>query len=73
MEQLLQRIISFPPHPPPIVPLPDPTYDTGIKDQIAFVRATSKKSLLQKTSGGEELIDVRYMMIDWNMKQKDAN
>jgi len=58
MDDLLPKLLSFPPHPPPKVPLSDASYDEGIKAQIATVGKISEGKLLQQTSGGENALDV---------------
>lgn len=58
MDQLLQVMLSFPPHPPPSVPLSDAAYDAGIKEQIASLKRAASKKFLQKTSSGDQLLDV---------------
>jgi hypothetical protein len=58
MDDLLPKLLAFPPHPPPQNPLSDSSYDDGIKAQISVVRKISEKSLLQQTSGGESPLNV---------------
>ncbi|KAG4423074.1 hypothetical protein IFR04_003850 [Cadophora malorum] len=58
MDDLLSKILSFPPHPPPHVPLSDQQYDDGIKDQIEIVKKISGQKMLQQTSGGENMLEV---------------
>lgn len=58
MDDLLPKLLTFPPHPPPHSPLSDASYDEGIKAQISVVRKLSEKNLLQHTSGGESSLDV---------------
>jgi COP9 signalosome complex subunit 3 len=58
MDTLLSRMLTFPPHPPPQIPLSDQQYDEGIKAQIDIMRKMTEKNLLQSTSGGESPLDV---------------
>jgi len=36
----------------------DHAYDSGIRDQIDYVKKLSDSKLLQQTSGGENVLDV---------------
>ncbi|KUJ11933.1 uncharacterized protein LY89DRAFT_653469 [Mollisia scopiformis] len=58
MDDLLSKLLMFPPHPPPAKPLSDHAYDEGIKEQIEVVGKMSETKLLQQTSGGEHALDV---------------
>ena len=58
MDELLPKLLSFPPHPPPQHPLSDHAYDEGIKGQIQTLKGISESKLLQDTSGGENPLDV---------------
>ncbi len=58
MDDLLPKLLSFPPHPPPQVPLSDQQYDEGIKEQIEVVKRIPDSKLMQQTSGGEHILDV---------------
>lgn len=58
MDDILSKLLSFPPHPPPITPLSDQQYDEGIREQIEAVKRISDAKLLQETSGGEHVLDV---------------
>lgn len=58
MDDLLQKFLQFPPHPPPAHPLSDERYDEGIKSQVDAVKKMSDAKLLQQTSGGENALDV---------------
>ncbi|PQE19487.1 COP9 signalosome complex subunit 3 protein [Rutstroemia sp. NJR-2017a WRK4] len=51
MDNLLSRMLTFPPHPPPQIPLSDQQYDEGIKAQIEIMKKMTEKNLLQSTSG----------------------
>lgn len=58
MDNILPSILSFPPHPAPLVPLSDSQYDAGIKSQIETLKKIPEKILLQSTTGGESPLDV---------------
>ncbi|KAK2625304.1 hypothetical protein QTJ16_005673 [Diplocarpon rosae] len=58
MDDLLPKILSFPPHPPPAVPLSDLQYDEGISNQIEILKKISDSKFMQQTSGGEHILDV---------------
>jgi COP9 signalosome complex subunit 3 len=63
MDDVLPKLLTFPPHPPPQPPLSDSSYDEGIKAQISAVRKIAEKSFLQQTSGGEGPLDVCLISI----------
>lgn len=58
MDDILPKLLVFPPHPPPLTPLSDSAYDEGIKAQIASVKSISENKLVQKTSSGENVLEV---------------
>ncbi|KFY09060.1 hypothetical protein V492_05656 [Pseudogymnoascus sp. VKM F-4246] len=58
MDKLLPLLLSFPSHPPPIQPLSDEQYDEGIKAQVKNIRKLPGKTLLQATSGGEDILNI---------------
>jgi COP9 signalosome complex subunit 3 len=58
MDKLLPLLLSFPVHPPPIQPLSDEQYDEGIKSQVKNLRKLPGNTLLQATSGGEDILNV---------------
>jgi hypothetical protein len=58
MDELLHKLLSFPPHPPSPRPLSDQAYDEGIREQIDVINKMSDVKLLQQTSGGEHALDV---------------
>ncbi|KAL2073687.1 hypothetical protein VTL71DRAFT_11013 [Oculimacula yallundae] len=58
MDDLLSKLHSFPPSPPPRVPLSDQQYDEGIRGQIEAVKKISEAKLLQPTPGGENMLEV---------------
>ncbi|KFX99021.1 hypothetical protein V490_01991 [Pseudogymnoascus sp. VKM F-3557] len=58
MDKLLPLLLSFPVHPPPIQPLSDEQYDEGIKSQVKNLRKLPGKTLLQATSGGEDVLNI---------------
>lgn len=58
MDDLLPKLLSFPPHPPPPNPLSVVQYDEGIKAQISAIKGIPEGKLLQQTSSGENALDV---------------
>ncbi|TAQ90685.1 hypothetical protein B7494_g1014 [Chlorociboria aeruginascens] len=58
MDDILPKLLSFPPHPPPLNPISDQRYDEEIKRHIEAVKKIPEKSLLLKTSGGESPLTV---------------
>jgi len=59
MDDLLPKLLSFPPYPPPPKSISDHQYDEGIRTQIQAVKAIPDNKLLQPTSGGENVLDVQ--------------
>lgn len=70
MDDLLPKLLVFPPHPPPAIPLSDAQYEDGIKSQINYVSRLSDKQLMAQTSGGEGPLDVSsvQLWISWFKK-----
>lgn len=64
MDDLLPQILSFPPHPPPQIPLSDRQFDSAIRDQIDAVKKIKAAKFLEKTLGGANLLDVRLGSYD---------
>jgi COP9 signalosome complex subunit 3 len=60
MDELLQKLLVFPPHPPPQTPLSDHAYDEGIKAQHKTLKDLSESKLLAQTSSGESILDVSF-------------
>lgn len=58
MDELLHKLLFFPPHPPSPRPLSDQAFDEGIREQIEVVGKMSELKLLGQTSGGENALDV---------------
>lgn len=58
MDDLLQRCLSFPPHPPPAHPLSDEKYDEAIRIQVDALKKVNGDKLLLQTTGGENALDV---------------
>jgi COP9 signalosome complex subunit 3 len=58
MDDLLPKLLDFPPRPSPQAPFSDSQYDEGIKHQINVLGKLSEKNLLQHTSKGESALDV---------------
>lgn len=65
MDDLLPKLLSFPPHPLPKTPLSNKQYDEGMAAQIDVLQKTSTKHLSQRTSGGESPLEVR--LIAWKL------
>jgi COP9 signalosome complex subunit 3 len=63
MDDLLPKLLVFPPHPPPAIPLSDAQYEDGIKSQISYVSRLSDKQLMAQTSGGEGPLDVSSVQL----------
>lgn len=60
MDKLLPLLLSFPAHPPPIQPPTDEQYDEGIKALVKNIKKLPAKTLLQATSGGEDILNVGF-------------
>ncbi|KAH8685727.1 hypothetical protein BGZ60DRAFT_99862 [Tricladium varicosporioides] len=58
MDDLLPKLLSFPPHPPPPNGISDQQYEEGITTQISAIRNIADHRLLQQTSGGENVLDI---------------
>ncbi|CAG8982397.1 hypothetical protein HYALB_00007519 [Hymenoscyphus albidus] len=58
MDEILPKLLAFPPHPSPLTPLSDAAYEEGIKSQIATVKSLSEAKLIQKTSSDENALDI---------------
>lgn len=63
MDDILPRLLVFPPHPPPKISISDAQYDEGIKNQITAVAKIPERHLLQPTSGGESTLDVSLQFL----------
>ncbi|KAG9238115.1 hypothetical protein BJ875DRAFT_502271 [Amylocarpus encephaloides] len=57
MDDILPRLLAFPPHPSPALPLSDQQFDEGIRALVEVVKGISDSKLLQKTASGEHLLD----------------
>jgi hypothetical protein len=60
MDAILPQLLSFPPHPPPVTPLPDADYDKQIKIVVQLLNKTPANQLTAGVSGGGDLLDVSY-------------
>lgn len=60
MDAILPQLLSFPPHPPPVTPLPDADYDKQIKLLVQLLNKTPANQLTAGVSGGGDLLDVSY-------------
>lgn len=60
MDSLLSQLLSFPPHPPPVVPLPDAEVDRGLRRIVKLLNEVPAKKLTAGISGGDggDLLDV---------------
>ncbi|TVY83781.1 COP9 signalosome complex subunit [Lachnellula suecica] len=58
MDDLLPKLLAFPPHPPPSIPLTDTQYDEGIKSHISTVKGMADSKLLLRTSSGDGVLDL---------------
>jgi len=60
MDDILPKLLHFPPHPPPQNPLSDGHYDESIRHHIQLVSSLPEKSFLQPMAGEESALDVSY-------------
>lgn len=58
MDSILNQVLSFPPNPPPAVPLSDKDYDKQIRAVVQVLNATSAKKLTGGVATGEDLLEV---------------
>ncbi|KAL9596924.1 MAG: hypothetical protein Q9219_005487 [cf. Caloplaca sp. 3 TL-2023] len=58
IESLLPQLLSFPPHPPPPIPLSDAAYDKEIKHLRKALNDTPASSLTGGISNGGDLLDI---------------
>lgn len=63
IESLLPRLLSFPLHPPPPVPLSDAVYDKEIKSLRKTLNDTPANLLTSGVPNGGDLLDVRCYAI----------
>jgi COP9 signalosome complex subunit 3 len=61
MDEILPKLLAFPPQPQPQSPLPDAAYDKAIKQHISALGKIPEKVLIQPTSSGEHALDVSIM------------
>ena len=59
MDDLLPKLLSFPPHPPPPQKIADSTYNKNIRDLIELLNKVSASKLTGGVKGGDDLLDVR--------------
>ncbi len=57
-DSLLPQLLSFPPHPPPPVPLVDAAYDKEIKNLRKVLNDTPANALTAGAPYGGDLIEV---------------
>ncbi|MCJ1477882.1 hypothetical protein MMC13_006555 [Lambiella insularis] len=58
MDDLLPRLLSFPPHPPPLQKLSDVEYDKQIKALVKLLTETSASKLVRGVAGGGDLLEI---------------
>ena len=58
MDDLLPKLLSFPPHPPPAQKLSDVDYDKNIRDLIEILNKVPANRLTGGVKGGGDLLDV---------------
>ncbi|KAL8795031.1 MAG: hypothetical protein Q9195_002479 [Heterodermia aff. obscurata] len=60
MDSLLPQLLSFPPHPSPIIPLPDAEVDRGLRRIVKLLNEVPAKKLTAGLSGGDggDLLDI---------------
>ncbi|KAG9244495.1 hypothetical protein BJ878DRAFT_67584 [Calycina marina] len=58
MEDILPKLLNFPPHPEPPTPVHDDLYEEHIHAHINKISAIPEKALLQQVAGGESALDV---------------
>ena len=59
MDELLPKLLSFPPHPPPPQKLSDITYDKNIRELIEQLNKVSASKLTGGVKGGDDFLDAR--------------
>ena len=52
MDSLLPQLLAFPPHPPPLLPLPDVEVDRGLRRIVKLLNELPAKKLTAGLSGG---------------------
>ncbi len=62
MDSLLPQLLTFPPHPPPPVPLVDVAYDKEIKSLRKVLNDTPASLLTAGVPNGGDLLDVSSLM-----------
>ncbi|KAI4139312.1 MAG: hypothetical protein L6R39_006359 [Caloplaca ligustica] len=58
MESLLPQLLSFPPHPPPSLPLSDIAYDREIRGLRKILNDTPANALIGGVPNGGDLLDI---------------
>jgi COP9 signalosome complex subunit 3 len=58
MNELLPRLLSFPPYPPTPQPILDVSYDAHIRDLLSVLNGTPASLLRGVVSGGDALLSV---------------
>ena len=60
MDAILPQLLAFPPHPPPVTPLPDADFDKQIKIVVQLLNQTPASKLTAGVHGGGDLLNVSY-------------
>ena len=60
MDDILPKLLHFPPHPPPPTPMSDAQYEEAVIKHISVVSSIPDKSLMLHTSGDENPLDVGF-------------
>ncbi len=63
MESLLPQLLSFPPHPPPQIPLSDTVYDKEIRALRNVLNNVPANSFTGGVPNGGDLLDVRCPLV----------
>ena len=60
MDSILTQLLAFPPHPPPVTPLPDAEFDKQIKTVVQLLNQTPANKLVAGVPNGGDLLDVSH-------------
>ena len=63
METILPKLVSFPPHPPPLDPLSDAEYDKQIKALVHTLNNLSGSKLTSGVKGGGDILEVGRSLV----------
>ena len=59
MDAILPQLLSFPQHPPPMIPIPNAQYDKQIKNVVQLLNKTPASQLTADIPGRGDLLNVR--------------